>query len=226
MENPGATISDLAQRSHIERTSCYRSLGTLEQQHLVYKEKNGRGYCYFPEHPHKIEDMFSRFWADSKSLMPLLLSLYKSPTSKTHVGLLRGDQLKKELVHIIKHTKIGSEWIGISHPLVLFPLFDEKQWKHIVTLRTQRHITSKLIQNEVGETVPGYKAGEDWQKYRIIKIIDKKIFPIESMLWLVGKKLIMIPSYKNQKDILGIVIENADLARTFTSIFQFIWKRL
>ena len=209
-----ALVQNIAKKAGTYRTYTYEILKSLKEKGLVgYVIKNGKQYFEVAE-PEKLLNILKEKETKINNILPNLKKIYKSSIEKPKVELYEGKEgLKTILDNIIKTKKeilvYGSTEKQIQILEFYFPNYIQRRIKAKIPTRV---ITEKSI-----ETIEMLKTQK--KEIRESKFISGLGFP--TVTYIYGDKVAILSL---EKDIIGLIIENKDIANTQKQIFELLWK--
>ncbi|MCK4669574.1 MAG: hypothetical protein KAT43_00100 [Nanoarchaeota archaeon] len=209
-----ASVTEISQRSGVERTLIYGVLNKLMEKGLVSSIIKTNKKYFEPAEPQKILDLIKERESIIEQALPELKSMYKSIEKKQEVHNYKGKEGTKTILE--KLLKENKEWLifgttGKTAEILSFylPQFHRK--------RIERKIMFKAIYSE-----DSIKRAEEIKK---MKFTEVKILPKEYMtpthINIVGNKVGII-LWSEQP--LGILIENKEIAESFKNYFKLLWN--
>ncbi len=220
------TAPILAKLANIVRPTAYVIIEALVKKGLMSsfaKEKKTYFIAESPEHllsvirlqKQEIEEKEREF----SKLLPELAAMANIKGEKPKVRVFEGKEgLKAVIESILKSkTKIIYSIIPADN---MFQLFPQEEHKSIMANpRVQKKIKAKIIYTSKKGRI--YKA-KDPQNLREAIYIDEKRFPFKCGIDIYDNHLAFY-SYKGS--IMGIMIENEDMAETMKTIFEMLWQK-
>lgn len=220
LQSGRASLSDIAKDTHIRRTTIYQHVNTLLKRGFLSKSLKGKRILYAPESPQKILDSFERGKASFVEHMPHLGALYENARHRPNVRLYEGiDGITKIL------DEIGSSLLPIDaffSPEKFFREVPKKDSdRFLLAIEKNENVLRDLVEHDaVAETfIQNVKKNEN--SFHKVKLLPKD-FPIAVDVLMTGKTVAMI-SFDN---LVGLIVENAEIATFHKSIHSFFWKNL
>ncbi len=215
-----ASLSDIAKQSRVRRTTLYQHVGSLLNRGLVSKTVKGKRILYVPENPKKILDTLERNRAAFLNHAEHIESLYKSARHKPNVRLYEGSE---GLAQILQ--EVGSSLVPID------AFFSPEKFFRGIAKKDSNEFLAAIQKNEnvLRDLVEVDALAEDFVKdvrknqsaYHKAKFLPKD-FPVSVDVLVTGNKVAMI-SFDH---MMGLVVENAEIATFHKSIHSFFWKNL
>ena len=198
-------VQDIAGMAKLNRTSTYDLLASLEKKGFVsYTIKSGKRY-YQATDPEKIIDLLHEKENLVKKALPELTALRKTVSKRPRVEVYVGKEgLKSIFEQILRESK---SFIAIGSKKNLVKLF-KFYFPFFVKRRIKKGIKVKVIIDDV----PLDKTVE-------YKIIKKKM---KTVTYIFNDKIAMISL--EEKEPIGILIQEKNFVDTYRMMFDIIWK--
>ncbi len=212
-----ASVTEISQKSGVERTLIYGVLEKLMNKGLVSSVVRINKKYFEPADPEKILDLLKERERTIEQALPELKNLYQS-TEKQEIHHFKGINGVRNILEILlESAKISKEWLifGASRktkeilPYYL-PQFHRK--------RIELGINFKAIYS-----VDSKERGLDVRK---LKFTEVKFLPKEyatpTAISIAGDKVvILLWSVENP---LGIIIESKEIVTDFKKYFNLLWR--
>ncbi len=220
------TAPTLAKLSNIVRPTAYVIIEGLLKKGLMssfVKEKKTYFVAESPEHllsvlrlqKQEIEEKEREF----SKLLPELSAMANIKGEKPKVRVFEGKEGLKAVIESILKSKTKMIY-SIVPADELFELFPQEEHKSVMASpRVQKNIKAKLIYTSKKGRI--YKS-KDPENLRDAVYIDEKKFPFKCGIDIYDHHLAFY-SYKGA--IMGVVIENEDMAETMRTIFDMLWQK-
>lgn len=220
-----STISSVAKRAKVKRTTVYQHIEKLLEERLIYKDVDRKRSLYCAENPGKILNILEdrkksieRQKIKFEKIIPELQSLYSSSFNKPNVGFYEGkDGLKSIYKEILAtHKNVYS----IFSPKSFFRLFSfEENHELLMRLYENGGILHNLVEKSD-------KAIERLKKKEYNHFVKNKILPANfeftTDLLVTDNKLALI-SFTN---LVGVIIEDKSIAELQQKMFKYIWQSI
>lgn len=222
------TAISLAKTTKVKRTYAYKICQELANQNLISIEKKGQTTFFAPLSPNIINNKLSEKKAQIESaeiglqnLLPSLLSKFRLIDDKPIITYFEGiEGIKKVYLDTLSENKPILALVETTkvHPEIY-------QWVTQVYApkRVSQQITVKAIVASGAKT--NIYTQLDKSELRQTKLISSKDFPFEHEIDIYGHKLAIINHHKNGP-LIGIIIDNPQIATTFRSWFNLTWNRI
>lgn len=209
----------IADKADVKRPTTYVILGELIDKGLAERIPRVRKQQYRPISPEQAFGIAQERLSLAKEKLPELLALTKGVDTKVNVLYFEGLRGIKQVMEFKQEEDRGKEVVGFyatsqNVPKELIEYFDE--WN---TKRQKKRITMRGI-------VPDHASlahfrETDAANGRTMKVVPYTEFSSEVAIDI-SERVVRIHDYKN---LQGIAIENADVAKTMREIFEMVWKR-
>lgn len=218
-----ATITDIARKSFIKRTSVYIYLKSLLQKDLISQTVFKKRIFYVAENPEKLTFLLQRRETSLtkerqviEKILPELSSLFVHSFSKPNIFFYEGKNgirlvYEKVLNH---HKKIYS----FFSPRKFFQMFSHKENKEIISLL---EINGGILLNLVEKSdmdVKQFKI-QEYKSFVRHKLLPKN-FSFETDFLIAGDLLAMI-SFDKQ---IAVIIEDSAITHLQKQLFLTLWK--
>lgn len=214
------SMTDIAKASHINRTTLYHSLDLLLARGLISKTVRGKRTLYVPEDPERILKDFERRRHAFLSHVPHIERLYQNARHKPNVRLYDGlDGIMKILL------EIGSSLLPIDaffSPEKYFRSIPNKENSEFLqTIEKNENVLRDLVERDAMAEKFVKDVRRTHGKFHKVKLLPED-FPISIDMLVTGNKVAMI-SFDH---MMGLLIENDEIANFHKSIHAFFWKNL
>ncbi len=207
-------LQEIAKRIDLPRTTIYNTLNYLHQKGLVSKIIKKRVTYFDATEPEKlIEDINQKKDLLLKSL-PELKSLKSILKKNSKAEIYEGTKGISKILTDVFNVKqevcyFGSYTLSVD---ILKHIPD-----HVRSIRLERKIPAKIIIEPYDE--PTFKT-KQYKKITKMKFLPSmKDFPC--MIFVYGDKVAI---YTLKNDLVGIIIENQEVARSMKLVFEMYWK--
>jgi len=217
-------IHDIAVNAAIKRTTAYSILDVLKTKGLVtYLEKAGHR-TYYAENPKKVLLYFKDREQDIKtqskkfeSVIPELSSIYNVQATKPKIRFYEGVEGLKAVFEETLTLKPNEEILAIATASLIHKVLGDEWAVDYLTRRAKGKIKQKAI---VEDSAWGrIHQKNDKKEFRLTRLVPKEKFPFSNEINIFANK-VMIASFRDQ---MGVIIESADVARTWKAIFELAW---
>ncbi|MDB4991829.1 MAG: transcriptional regulator TrmB [Parcubacteria group bacterium] len=210
----------LADKASIKRPTAYVILGELIDKGLAERVPRARKQLYRPISPEQAFAVAEERFSLAKEKLPELLAMSKGADTKVNVLYFEGLKGIKQVMEYKRDEDKGKEILGFyatskNLPPELTEFFDEWNAKN-----TRRRITMRGIVPD-HDSLADYRESDE-KHGRVMKVVPHSEFSSEVGIDI-SDRIVRIHDYKN---LQGIAIENADVAKTMREIFEMVWSRV
>lgn len=212
------SVLNIAKKAEVKRPSVYIVLDSLIKKGLVTKIPSKKAVLYSAEDPQKILIGFDQKRQNLKDVLPLLRAAHKKDAERPQIRFYEGkDEMKKiyeEDIYLAKEILFYGT--SIKDFIEQFPDTFEKGEKLFKKNKTKvREIVSSDPFDQ--RYAKKYSNPPFWQ---IIALPEGSNFFSDNIIW---RNKVAITSLKK---LFMVVIESEDIANTYRTIFELIWKSL
>jgi sugar-specific transcriptional regulator TrmB len=213
------TISRLAQKSGVNRSTMYFVMDSLIEKSLISKIRKGKKTFYFAEDPRKIKEIIKEKEEAIEKVMPQLLAFTNFIDRKPDIRYFEGAQGIKE---VYKDTLKYPDQEICAWFSEAFLNFDEAFfYKHYIPHRINKKISVRAIFPDSAEMKKF--ASLDEKHLRRSKMVPKEKFSMPVEISLYGKRKIGIMAYEEQ---IGLIIDSPKIHEALKNIFELMWSGL
>jgi sugar-specific transcriptional regulator TrmB len=200
-------VQDIAKYANLNRTSTYDILSSLEKQGYVsYVIKSGKRY-YQATHPDKLIELIKEKEILVKKALPELRAIKETIIKKPTVEVYTGKEGLKSIFEDI--LRANKDFVCIASKIHLSKLF-QFYFPYFVERRIKQGIKVKLISDDI-----------PYDKKANYKIIKKQF---KTAIWVYSDKIAMISL--EEKEPIGIIIQEKNFVDTYRLIFDMLWENL
>ena len=216
-----ASAYSISERSGLKKPTTYVVLDELVRKGLVGRVPRVKKQIYTANPPDQAFAVAQEKLELAKKRLPELLALTKGEKTKVNTAYFEGIHGIKQLMEYRIDEMEGKEMVGFwatdAHVDPELKAYFKDEWgeKMLKLGITMRGIVPQdpLLQS--------YR--ENDSKYnRKMKIVPPAQYSSEVAIDVVGD-IVRIQDYKN---LQGVALENADVAKTMREIFEIVWKSL
>lgn len=207
-------VNNIARDSKILRETAYFVLNSLIQKGLVSYVIKSKIKHFEASSPNKLISILKERQEKINSILPQLLLLEKSVKQKPKVELFEGKDGVKTIIDDLIKTKKQILTFSSTKSLIdklafYFPNYMKRRIKEKISIRvlTEKTKETIILKNN------GYK------DYREVRFLSKK-YNLPNAVYIYGDKISIIDLEKN---LMGLIIKNSDLNKTFRTIFEIAW---
>lgn len=210
-----ATISEIAQKAQIPRTSVQIIVHNLQKRGLINFYIKRRRKYWIAENPEKLLTTLKEQEVALKEVLPELQALRHDtgikPTIKFYSGI---DGIKNILNDIIETKHNISSLTSMEDAVMLL----SGDFSDFIERRYARHLKVRFLTNRSPDTI-ALKRRDD-KELRHTKFLPDD-FKLKNANFIYGDKVAIISL--NKKLPVGIIIEDKDIADTQTALFEAVW---
>lgn len=218
-----ATVSEVAKRAGINRTSTYDVISRLIEIGLVTKGAAEPIQRYQPEPPAKLPVVMEQRAIkavenakQAKRLAGELTLVTKSKAKKPQIRLFEGTRGIKELY---EDSLMSKETLRSYVSAEAAVGFDPEYVNHYFERRAKKKIFIKAI---MGDSVESRRLKKlDPVQLREVRIVPKELLTIKPEVYFYENKV----AFFSFRERLGVLIESADIADALKSMFDIAWEK-
>lgn len=211
------SVSRIAKKAGIKRTTVYLSLENLMQKGLLSAIKKDGKAQYYAEDPRNLERIMAEKKQRISNLMPELLAFTNLIDRKPETRYFEGeDGIKEVLIDAL--VKADRE-ILMMYSESYMTDFDENFFsEYYIPERIKRKISARALLPDNEEMRALAETNE--KSLRQSRMISSDLFKIKIEVMLYGKDNMSIISYKEK---FALIIESPAIHESFRSIFETMW---
>jgi len=214
------TVSRLAKKAGIKRTSTYLVIETLKDKGLLTSIKKESASVFFAEDPRKLHLMLEEKRNKIDKIMPQLLAFSNLIDKKPEIRYFEGQEGIKDVYR--DSLKYPNCEILTWYSETFSTHFDEKFFlEEYIPKRLKRKIPVRALLTD-SEFIRDW-IKNDQQHLRRTKLISKESYKVSIELNIYGDNKIGVISYEEQ---FGIIIESKKIHESLKSIFELVWGLL
>lgn len=211
------SVSRIARKSGIKRTTVYLSLENLMEKGLMSVIKKEGKALYYAEDPRNLERIMAERKQKISELIPQLLAFTNLIDNKPEIRYFEGEEgLKDVIMDSLEHGT--REILMMFSESYLFDFGEEFFEKIYRPERIKRKISSRVLMPN-NEQMLNFSSNNP-QSLRQSRFLPPDLFKINIQLMLYGKNKISILSY-NEK--FAFIIDSPAIHNSFKSIFETMW---
>lgn len=223
-----ATISELAKKTRLERTSCYGYLQRLAELGLIAEDFRKYGKKITPLPLKKVVALLERRQRklrrrslELQDLIPVIEKQYKLKVQMPKIRYFEGldgareiywDSLSKAGITILNYTS-ADDCLNYIPKLI----------KEYVEERSRKHIKVKVLTSQLSAETLKYMEETSQPSGREYKVLPKG-FDLTSEYLIYQDKVANISLNPDPDKIWGTIIQDKELARNQKKIFNLVWK--
>lgn len=210
-----ALVQDIAKKAGTYRTYTYEILKSLMEKGLVsYVIKSGKQY-FEAARPEKMLNILKEKESKISQILPELKTIYKSVIEKPKIEFYEGKEgLKTILDDLIKTKQELLVYSSTKKQLSLLDFY----FPQYIKRRVEAKIKIKVLTERSRETLEMHK--KDKKELREMRFLPEGFeFPTATNIY--GNKVAILSL---EKEPVGVIIENDDIAKTQRMVFELLWK--
>lgn len=215
-----SSAHSIARISGLKRPTTYVILEDLRARGLVLKMPGSKKQMFSARSPEELVHEMKKNLADAEYALPELMNIYSGGNSRVKTVHFEGVEGIKQLMEYRINEMHSKELVGFyatdlnASPDLISYFKDEWAQKML-----QLDIPVRMIAPE-HTSLKDYREADS--KYnRQLKTIRYEQYSSEVAIDVVGD-IVRIQDYKN---LQGVAIENADVAKTVKQIFELVWSK-
>lgn len=215
------TISRIARKSGINRTTTYLAISELKEKGLISTIKKGGKSFFYAESPKKLEEKEKEKLVNLGEMMPELMSLANLIDKKPKIRYFEGLDGVREIYRdtLLYPSKEVLAWVPASYSGYDPNFF--KYFEQYITKRLEKRILVRAIVRD-SEMVRKY-TNDDQKQLRVSKFSKSENFNLKIEIDIYGNDKVGILSFKDE---MGVIIESKDIHDSLKSIFEMQWESL
>lgn len=218
LELGSSSISDIARKAGIKRPTAYYVIDALMDKNLISKAPRGKRILYIAEPPSRLLANLRAQEEKLVNVLPRLESLQNSAGNKPRIRFYESREAIDALFREVFKTHKKMLTIGSMQSISDFFSYEEiAAW-------------FRLLRDEGGKIYDLLDSSEGAKKYARaayrkglgpIRYLPED-FKIGTDMLIVGDQVLLI-SYSS---MIGVLIENSEIAQTQRQTFEFMWRHL
>ncbi len=208
--------SDIAKETKLNRITVYEILKRFRQKGLATSMAQKKVLTFQVIDPQNLIERMERQLALSKNLVPDLLLLKGGDKNRPKIEYYEGVEGIKSLY---EDTLSCKEKVihNVTNPENLLRVIGEDFMEEYIKRRATKKIKARVLfpANDIGRKY--FERGEI--DFREAKFFDEKNFPIPNEIMIYDNKVSLL-SFSSK---IGVIIEDADIAKSLLSIWSFFW---
>lgn len=218
------SVQNIARKAKINRPTAYNMIRALMKRGLMSTIEKGKKQYFNAESPERLmnlvkakEEEYKLLERSVSEVLPELKAVFNKAGEKPRIRYFEGKEGLKEIQKDIIDSK-PKELLEIYSVDEVRAVFTEEesrnQWKQV------RIVNNTNIKHIYNRSLGPFDLK---QRDRIIneKWVSEEDFPFTSDVGIYNDK-VFIASLKG--NLQGIIIENKEVAKTFTSFFKLAWR--
>ncbi len=218
-----ANISQIARASGIARTAVYPSIKSLLAKGLISTVLTGHRKYYKALSPEELTSVFEWKKRDLSFLVTELSKSLPETAEQLEVLYYPGKNgLNTAAEVFLKNTKSGL-WRTFENSVVNQPSLEFYQLEDFIDRRVKRGIKAKVVMT-LNMMYPFLRErlDKDKEELRETILVPEKNFPFKVVIGISENSTLIL---SGEEVVFGVVINNAQIARTLATIHEMIWTR-
>ena len=220
------SVQQISEQSLINRTTAYRVLESLEEKGLVEWIVDDQGRKVKASPPERLSNILSeqkRKITELEGELPSLIEQMKmvQPSMKltTEVRYYKGESGIRQMIWNSLHAKeTARSYAALRRREYIDPKFEKKFEEEWV----RRKLKDKVIVNEPRTDYIKNQMVRSYRKTLELKIIPKEKYYLTNDI-IIYNNILSIMSLEHG-NLVGVEIENAEIAKTQKSLFDIVWE--
>jgi sugar-specific transcriptional regulator TrmB len=215
------TVQQIALKAELKRPTTYVIMEDLMQQGLVSSFYEGKKQYFVAENPERLVDVLQQQKQEVekrqiqlKTLLPQLQSINNRQTGKPVVKYYEGKEGVISMVQDCTKSSYGQEICMAYSRDAIANVFDKETLEKFRQDRLGQDIKVRALYTS------SYDEVKDVSKTKAVKLSQEEL-PIDCDVAIYNDK-VRIASLKNR--IIGVVIEDKEIAKAFKSLYELAWK--
>jgi sugar-specific transcriptional regulator TrmB len=211
------SVSRIARKAAIKRTTVYLSMENLMQKGLMSALKVSGKTEYYAEDPRNLERIMEERKNRVAKLIPQLLTFTNLVDKKPAFRYFEGEEGIKEVFENALSYPDSEICMMYSESYIYD--FDEKYFsEYYVPKRVGKKISTRTIIPDNAEMRELIK--NNLESLRQTKFVSPNLFKLKIEIMLYGKNKMSIVSFKEK---FAVIIESPHIYQSFKSIFETMW---
>lgn len=217
LEGGASTVSDIADRAKIKRTTVHSLIPQLLQKGLLASTIKTRRTLYVATAPDELQKMMEERLARFAEILPQLRAFGQTEAEKPRVRLYEGIEGLMRLYNDQLDAKEIFAFVGVQGASAELRRRLQREY---VPRRVSKKIWAYVIAPDTPESIK-YKEA-DAASLRETKLISHKDFPFSVSIEIYGDKVAVL--YYPNAECFGLLIESKEIANSMKSVFNFFWR--
>jgi len=218
------TAGEILKKAKIKRSTLYNALYSLVKKGLLEQKEEGKIIVFEIKNPENLREIFEErkerlnlAKQELKNILPSLKSRYNLVTEKPAIRYFEGSEGLKEIYRDTLREK--------KDILVFRSIYDDENFnkylnKYYVPKRAKLGIKTKIISPSIPSRE---KLAEDKKLLKKRKFIPKEKLSLPTEIDVYGDKVAFI---SHKRKLIGLIVENKDLAESVKIIFNNLWDKI
>lgn len=211
-----STILDISKNSKVNRATTYYIISELIDKGLMNQMNQGKKVIYSATDAQALMSLLKRREDVLSSILPELAIYQSKSVSKPKITFFEGEM--GFIRGLSDYLDAKNEVLIFSSDISFSQLLDQSP--EVIKARVQKKIFAKIIapKSSLFENQKRF----DKERFREMRFFPPNKYPFSNQIHIYNNKLAIL-SYK---DKIALIIESADIAQSWRSIFNFCWDTL
>jgi len=221
MTTRSLSISEIADRTGIQRTKCYLVIDELIEKQLVYNTIERKIKTFKACVPSEVLRLLQQQIADTQALhsnfqkvLPELAPLHVDNMDKPKISYFQSKEAKKMIEKIV----LNHDFISIFNPRLAFENNPDIVAKFISSIKNSKREIRELITPKSTEF---YKLAKSLKNPKLQVRYLPESFEFYNDMILYDNKVFFMGVRPGK---VGILIEDEDMYKSFCSVFEALWS--
>lgn len=219
-------VSEIAQKSKVERVNTYGVLMKLKEKGLVSESQRSGKKVFIANNPTQLATLAEQKFLSIRDALPELMSLYNLVSDKPKIQFFEGID---RLLSIYDDIILTCLSLPIEKREILeFATADSamglvsKRQQELIFRFIRRRIKNKIYIRWMSADTPYARefAQKDKAQLRTSRLVNPDKFPLKTEIDIYGDKMVLFGSKEHP---LGVIIEHKEMVETQRQIFELAW---
>lgn len=211
-------VSAIAKQAGLNRITTYEIIKRLARRGLAQSLTYSGVQTFKPTEPEQLVTKLERQTQLARAALPELNLLANINNAKPKIQYYEGVEGIRFIYEDALKCK-GKILYDVADPKNLLSVIGEEYFKNYVKQRVRRKVKVDIMLPDLPENRVHEIEGK--KVLRRVRYIDPKLYPIPNEFYIYDDK-VAIFSFTAK---FGLIIEDKDIAQSFKSIWQMVWKQ-
>jgi len=223
LSSNGLKVSEIADRTGIKRTNCYRFVEALVAKRLLNLDLNSKINKYFATSPNDLKALLDKktrlineLKIDFSNIVPDLDKIYKISESTTKVRYYYNN----DVVDIVSDVVLHYDYKAFYNPIVLSKNHLRFFKDFVNNLDKSRRNIREILVNSSNNIIEKMLRGVKNPNYKFKLLAKEGLFKSDIVLF--NSKVLLV----NYRSNVVVEIDDAELSASLETIHDFIWNNL
>ena len=221
LELGGSFVSSIARRAKVNRSTCYHTLNNLVQKGLVSSYQKGKVLHFSAQDPRRFTQMAEERVQKTQDLIPQLLSLANTLTSKPKVRFYENLEGVKSIFEDILQSK--EEILGYTNLKSVTELFPE-YFKQFCHKKVKQGLKTRYIAPamEGGVEIIDQFYPKNYDPHLLeMLMVNANEFSFSNEIAIYSNRVAIISLQYDE--LMGLIVESPSFAKSMKSFFDLAW---